>query len=75
MAAWREATCVTARERAALAWTEAVTLLSQSHVPDKAYEEAAGQFSPPELVAHTLAVAVVNSWNRLQAAFRAAPAD
>lgn len=75
VAVWREATCFTPRERAALAWTEAVTLVSESHVPDAVYEQARGQFPPRELVALTFAVAVINSWNRLQVAFRVPPPD
>ena len=72
VAAWREAQCFTARERAALAWTEAVTLVSQTHVPDDVYQEASRQFSPSDLVALTLAVVIINGWNRLQIAFRVA---
>lgn len=69
--AWREAPYYTDRERAALAWTEAVTLVSQTHVPDEVYEEARKQFSEAELVNLTLAVAQINTWNRLSISFRA----
>ena len=68
--AWREAPYYTDRERAALAWTEAVTLVSQTHVPDEVYEEVRKQFSEAELVNLTLAVAQINVWNRLSISFR-----
>jgi len=68
--AWREAPGYTERERAALAWTEAVTLVSDRHVPDDVYEAARKQFSDAELVNLTLAIAVINSWNRMSIAFR-----
>jgi len=68
--AWREAPFYTDRERAALAWTEAVTLVSESHVPDDVYQDARQQFSEEELVNLTLAIAAINSWNRLNVAFR-----
>ena len=71
--AWRETPFFTDRERAALAWTEAVTLVSQDHVPDSVYEEARQRFSEEELVNLTLAVAAINSWNRLAISFRAVP--
>jgi AhpD family alkylhydroperoxidase len=75
LAAWREAGCFTARERAALAWTEAVTLVADTHVPDAVYEQASAHFTPPDLVALTFAVTLINSWNRLQVAFRVPPAN
>ena len=68
--AWRETSLYSERERAALAWTEAVTLVAQGHVPDDAYDEASNHFTEQELVALTLAIAAVNSWNRLNIAFR-----
>jgi AhpD family alkylhydroperoxidase len=68
--AWREAPLYTERERAALAWTEAVTLVADGHVPDDAYEEASNNFTEDELVSLTLAIVAVNSWNRLNIAFR-----
>ena len=61
------------RERAALAWTEAVTLLAESHVPDDVYEQARTQFSEAELVDLTIAVTTINSWNRLAVSFRQSP--
>lgn len=69
--AWREAPFYTDRERAALAWTEAVTKVSETHVPDEIYEEAQKQFSEEELIDLTLAVIAVNSYNRINIAFRA----
>jgi AhpD family alkylhydroperoxidase len=71
--AWRETPFYTERERAALEWTEAVTLVSQEHVPDELYERARQQFSEAELVNLTLAVVTINGWNRLAIAFRAVP--
>ena len=60
----------TERERAALAWTEAVTLVGQGHVPDDIYQQARGRFSENELVNLTLAIIVINGWNRLAISFR-----
>jgi AhpD family alkylhydroperoxidase len=71
LSAWREAPFYTDRERAALAWTEALTLVSESHVPDDVYEEARRHFSEEELVNLTWAVVVINGWNRVAIAFRA----
>jgi AhpD family alkylhydroperoxidase len=68
--AWREAPNYTERERAALAWTEAVTLVAEGHVPDDVYQAARKQFTDTELVNLTLAIAVINSWNRMSIAFR-----
>jgi len=68
--AWREAPFYTDRERAALAWAEAVTLVTEGHVPDEVYEEAKKQFSEQELIDLTMAVVTINSWNRLNIAFR-----
>ena len=68
--AWREAPFYTERERAALEWTEAITLISQTHAPDDVYERAAKQFNPEELANLTLAIATINSWNRLNVSFR-----
>jgi len=70
---WREAPFYTDRERAALAWTEAVTLVNQGHVPDSVYEEARARFSEEELVNLTLAVSTINVWNRLCISFRVVP--
>lgn len=72
--AWREAPYYTARERAALAWTEAVTRLPNGEVPDEVYAEARAQFDERELAELTLAVVVINGWNRLNIAFRIEPA-
>jgi alkylhydroperoxidase family enzyme len=68
--AWRETSLYTDRERAALAWTEAVTKLENNNVPDDVYEEALRQFSEEELVDLTMAVIAINSWNRINVAFR-----
>lgn len=71
VAAWRESPLYTARERAALAWTEAVTLVASSRVPDDVFAEARAQFNDTELVNLTLAIGVINTWNRLAVSFRA----
>ena len=71
--AWRESPFYTERERAALAWAEAVTLVTEGHVPDEVYEQARAQFGEEELVNLTLAVVAINGWNRLSIAFRATP--
>ena len=68
--AWREAPVYSERERAALAWAEAVTLLTNKDVPDDVYEQARAQFSEQELAVLTLAVVAINGWNRLNIAFR-----
>ena len=73
--AWRETPFFTDRERAALAWTEAVTLVSEGHVPDTVYEEAKAHFSEEELVNLTMAIVTINGWNRLAIAFRAVPGE
>jgi AhpD family alkylhydroperoxidase len=68
--AWHEATHLyTERERAALAWTEAVTTLA-GRVPDEAYEQVRGLFTEAELTNLTLAITAINSWNRMNVAFR-----
>jgi AhpD family alkylhydroperoxidase len=71
--AWREAPVFSARERAALAWVEAVTLVSDGHVPDDVYEEARRAFSEKELVDLTAATIAINGWNRVCIAFRVTP--
>ena len=71
--AWRESPVYSARERAALAWTEAVTLVAESRVPDAVYEEVRRHFSDDELLALTMAVATINAWNRLNVALRTVP--
>lgn len=71
--AWEESPYYSDRERAALAWTEAVTDIQKGHVPDEVYEEAIQQFTEKELADLTLAVAAINAWNRLAIAARAVP--
>ena len=68
--AWRESPLYSARERAALAWTEALTLVSETHAPDEAYQALQAQFSPEEQVALTLLIVTINGWNRVQIGFR-----
>ena len=70
LSAWREAPYYSERERAALAWAEAVTLISQTHASDEEYEAARAQFGEEELVKLTMAVIAINGWNRLAIAFR-----
>jgi AhpD family alkylhydroperoxidase len=71
--AWRETPFFTDRERAALEWAEAVTLVSQTHVPDDVYALARKHFAETELVNLTLAVIAINAWNRVAISFRAVP--
>jgi AhpD family alkylhydroperoxidase len=71
--AWRETPFFTPRERAALEWTESLTLVSQTHVPDDVYEAARKEFTENELVDLTYAVATINAWNRLAISMRAVP--
>jgi AhpD family alkylhydroperoxidase len=73
LSVWRESPIFTARERAALAWTEAVTKLTGGDVPDEVYEFTKAQFAPAELAALTYAIVVINGWNRLCMSFRAPP--
>ena len=68
--AWREAAYYTDRERAALEWTEALTNITDGHVPDAAYDAARGHFSDKELADLTWAIAGINAWNRVAIAFR-----
>lgn len=68
--AWRESPLYSARERAALEWTEAVTLVSETEVPDEVYEIAKAEFSEEELVNLTVAIGMINMWNRLAISFR-----
>ncbi len=70
LSAWREAPFYTERERAALAWTEALTLISQTHAPDDVYETLRAKFNEKEIVDLTLAVVAINCWNRLSIGFR-----
>ena len=69
--AWRESPLYSERERAALEWTEALTLLPQTHAPDEAYRALQAQFSPEEQVKLTLLIVTINGWNRIQVGFRA----
>jgi len=73
LSAWEETPFFTERERAALAWTEAVTIVANTHVPDEAFESARKHFSEKELVDLTLAIVAINGWNRLAISFRAEP--
>ncbi len=73
LSAWRECPFYTERERAALAWTEALTLLTDGNVPDDVFAVARGQFSEEELVKLTLAIVAINGANRINVAFRAVP--
>lgn len=75
LSAWRETPFFTDRERAALAWTEAVTLVTEGHVPDQVYDEVKQRFGDEELVNLTLAIVTINGWNRLAIAFRAVPGE
>ncbi|HEX7912292.1 MAG TPA: carboxymuconolactone decarboxylase family protein [Paraburkholderia sp.] len=70
---WRETPFFTDRERAALEWTEALTLISQEHVPDAIWEAVRPHFSDEELVDLTLLVTAINAWNRIAISFRTMP--
>ena len=70
IAVWRDTPFFSPRERAALAWTETVTLIAETHVPDEAYAEVREQFSPTELMALTMAIVTINGWNRIAVSFR-----
>ena len=71
---WRESTLYSERERAALAWTEALTRVSETHAPDEVYAQVKAQFSDAEQVALTYLIGSINVWNRLQIGFRVPPA-
>jgi AhpD family alkylhydroperoxidase len=71
--AWREAPVYTERQRAALAWTDALTLISETHAPDDVYQEVRAQFSEAETVNLTMLIATINAWNRLAISFRSMP--
>jgi AhpD family alkylhydroperoxidase len=71
--AWEESPYYSERERAALAWTEAVTNVRDGHVPDEVYEKIRQQFAEKDLADLTLAIAAINSWNRLNIAARTIP--
>jgi len=72
--AWRESSLYNDRERAALAWTEALTRLTETGAPDEDYEMVTAQFSPEEQVNLTMAIVVINGFNRLGVGFRVTPA-
>ncbi len=73
LSAWHEAPFYTDRERAALLWTETVTLVSETHIPDDVYEAARKQFDEKEIVDLTMAIVAINGWNRLAIGFRTVP--
>lgn len=73
LTAWRDTPFYTDRERAALAWTETLTLITAGHVSDQVYEDVGKHFSESELVDLTVAVVAINGWNRMSIAFRAVP--
>lgn len=70
LSAWHESPLYTDRERAALAWTEALTLISEAHVSDELYEEVSASFSEAEIVRLTMLVAAINAWNRIAISFQ-----
>ncbi|KWW39330.1 AhpD family alkylhydroperoxidase [Cupriavidus metallidurans] len=74
LSVWRETPFFTDRERAALAWTEAVTLVSQDHVPDEVWSAVRPHFDDAELVDLTLLISTINTWNRFAISFRKTPA-
>lgn len=71
--AWHEAPFYTDRERAALAWTDALTRIAETHAPDDVYREVREQFDEKELMDLTLAIVTINAWNRIAIGFRAEP--
>jgi AhpD family alkylhydroperoxidase len=71
--AWRETPFYTDRERAALEWTEALTLVSETHAPDESYERLKAHFSEKEIIDLTYIIAVINVWNRVAIGLRAVP--
>ncbi|WP_010587968.1 carboxymuconolactone decarboxylase family protein [Schlesneria paludicola] len=71
--AWREAPIYTDRERAAFAWTEAVTKVTDGHVPDEVFAEVREQFNDKELADLTMSIAAINAWNRMAISFRMMP--
>jgi AhpD family alkylhydroperoxidase len=73
LVAWREAPFFTDRERAALAWTESLTLVAQTHVPDEVWDAVRPHFSEQELADLTLLIVAINGWNRFSVAFRKMP--
>lgn len=75
LSGWRETTFFTNRERAALAWTEALTLITEGHASDDVYNEARSEFKEEELVNISLAIIAINGWNRLAIGFRKSPGE
>jgi len=73
LSAWQETPFYTGRERAALAWREAITLVSQTHVPDSVFEEVKAHFSEQQIVDLTFLASTINAWNRLAIATRSVP--
>ncbi len=73
--AWRETPFFDERERAALEWTEALTLVAETHAPDDVYERVKQHFTEQELIDLTLAISIINTWNRLNIAFRTVPGN
>lgn len=73
LSAWRETAYYTERERAALAWTEALTLVHQDHAPDDVYDRVRKHFTEEESVILTMAIVAINGWNRLSIGFRIVP--
>lgn len=74
LGAWHEATVYTEKERAALGWVDALTLVSQTHAPDEAFAAVRTQFTDKELADLSWAIAAINSWNRIAIGFRVTPA-
>ena len=74
VAGWHDSTLFTPRARAALAWTEALTLIAETHAPDEVWEEVSACFDKDEIAFLTFAIGGINLWNRAQIAFRAAHA-
>lgn len=70
LSAWHESSLYTPRERAALAWAESLTLISENHAPDAVYQELAAHFTPKEMTDLTLVITQINAWNRLAIGFR-----
>lgn len=73
LSAWRETPFYSERERAALAWTEAVTLIAQNEIPDQLYEATRQHFNEKDIMALTMAIIAINGWNRLAISFRKTP--
>ena len=73
LSAWRETSYYTPRERAALAWTEAITNIQQGHAPEAIYQEAHREFGDADLARLTLAIGQINTWNRIAIGFRSEP--